>query len=98
MGWIPQPMILADVILNENIMAQLELVAENTHLIWAQGRYNEGWRYGPVRDDIKKETPCMVPYSELPESEKEYDRQTALIAIKAAIKFGMVELADEKEG
>ena len=42
----------------------------------------EGWRYGPCRDDEKKLTPCLVPYGELPEVEKEYDRITALETLK----------------
>ena len=97
MNWIPKPMDLTDIDLGENGTELLEKVAENTHAIWGKGRYSEGWRYGPARDDKKKQTPCMVPYNELPESEKEFDRQTALNAIKAAIKLGMVQLVDNEE-
>ena len=49
---------------------------------------NSGWRYGPKRDDIKKETPCLVPYSELPESEKEFDRHTAIETLKVITLLG----------
>ena len=94
MIWIPEPLDLSDVELGEKGEKLLELVAENTHAIWGKGRYDDGWKYGLVRDDKKKETPCMVPYDQLPESEKEYDRRTAEQAIKAAIKLGMVRVID----
>lgn len=51
-----------------------EAIAENAHDRWALERQSEEWTYGPKRDDSKLETPDMVPYAQLPESEKEYDR------------------------
>ncbi len=65
-----------------------ELIAKNVHEVWAQGRMAEGWTYGPVRDDARRETPCMVPYEELPESEKEYDRNTALETLRLIVSLG----------
>ena len=61
----------------------LEALAENVHDTWAAGRIADGWTYGTERNDTKKQHPCLVPYDELPEEEKEYDRQTA----KATITF-----------
>ena len=52
------------------------------HEVWAQGRMAQGWTYGPKRDDVFKQHPCLVPYSDLPETEKEYDRKTALGTLK----------------
>lgn len=49
---------------------------------------SEGWTYGPVRDDEKKETPCLVPYAELSEGEKAYDRNTALETLKLIVALG----------
>ena len=68
----------------------IDLLGLNTdvHDNWSVGRLSEGWSYGPARDDKKKTTPCLVPYSELPESEKEYDRTTAMETLKAIIAFG----------
>ena len=40
------------------------------------------------KDAEKKTTPLLVPYNELAESEKEYDRNTALETIKLIIKMG----------
>jgi len=66
----------------------LETLAENTHTIWAAQRRAEGWRHGPRRDDGKKEHPDLVPYAELPETEKEYDRQATKETLKLILKLG----------
>lgn len=58
-------------------------IAERVHEVWAEKRQAEGWRYGPRRDDERKEHPCLVPYDELPEEEREYDRATARTVIEA---------------
>ena len=84
----PQPIDLSDVALPEDLKELREAIAENAHDIWAIDRQEEGWTYGPVRDENKKETPCMVPYSELPEKEKEYDRKMAMRTIKLMMKLG----------
>lgn len=66
-----------------DLMPLLETLAENVHDTWAAGRLADGWTYGLERNDVKKQHPCLVPYDELPEEEKDYDRQTA----KATISF-----------
>ena len=65
-----------------------EAIAENAHDIWAESRMAEGWTYGPRRDDRLKQTPDLVPYSQLSESEKEYDRKMAMRTIKLLKKLG----------
>ncbi|MBR5858920.1 MAG: Ryanodine receptor Ryr [Clostridia bacterium] len=74
--------------LPEELLALTEKIAENVHENWAAQRMSEGWTYGEKRDDAKKQTPCLVPYSELTESEKEYDRNTALESIKLIVALG----------
>ena len=64
-----------------------ERLAENTHDVWARQRLADGWRYGPTRDDAKKTHPSLVPYAELPESEKEYDRRTSQETLRAILKL-----------
>lgn len=86
--YTPNPIDTSDISLPAEILALVEKIAENTHNVWAEGRVAEGWTYGAMRDDIKKTTPCMVPYSELPENEKEYDRNTAMSVIKLMLKLG----------
>jgi hypothetical protein len=84
----PRPIDTSTVCLSWEILGLLERLAENAHDVWARGRLAQGWTYGPVRDDTAKKHPCLVPYSDLPESEKEYDRQTALQTLKAIIALG----------
>lgn len=84
----PKPIDTSDIALPEELMALTEKIAENVHDVWAAGRLAEGWTYGEKKDDEKKTTPLLIPYSELPENEKEYDRNTALETIKLIIKMG----------
>ena len=84
----PKPIDTSGIKLSDDLLDLTEKIAENVHEVWAEGRIKEGWRYGAVRDDSKKETPCLVPYSDLPESEKEYDRNTALETVKTIISLG----------
>ena len=64
------------------------LLAGNTHDVWAKGRVEQGWTYGKERNDTLKQTPCLVPYEELPDSEKAYDRNTAIETLKLIVKLG----------
>ena len=84
----PTPINTSDVVLTPELIALTEKLAENTHDVWAEGRIREGWTYGAQRDDAAKKHPCLVPYSELSESEKEYDRNTAIETLKLIIKMG----------
>lgn len=84
----PNPIDTSDVVLSAELFELTEKIAENVHDVWAVGRLEQGWTYGKERNDELKTTPCLVPYSELPESEKEYDRNTALETLKLIIKLG----------
>ena len=84
----PKPLDLSDVLLDDDLLDLTEAIAENTHEVWASERRKEGWSYGPQRNDVLKQNPDMVPYSDLPESEKEYDRKTAFDALRLAKKLG----------
>ncbi len=84
----PKPIDTSNINLPKDLLELTEKIAENVHDVWAVGRINSGWKYGAVRNDEKKETPCLVPYNELPDGEKEYDRNTALETIKLIIKLG----------
>ena len=88
MNYKPSPIDTSDVILSKDLLALTEKLAENTHDVWAANRIKQGWTYAENRNDIKKTTPCLVPYTELPESEKEYDRNTALETLKLILKLG----------
>ena len=84
----PQPIDVSDVVLSSDLEDLIEALAENVHNTWAKGRIDDGWTYGPVRDDAKKHHPCLVPYDDLPESEKEYDINTAVGTLKLIRKLG----------
>ncbi len=86
--YTPMPIDTSDIVIPKDLNDLTERIAENTHDVWATGRIKEGWKYGKVRDDEMKTNPCLVPYSDLPESEKEYDRNTSLEAIKVILKLG----------
>lgn len=87
-NYLPKPIDVSDVILDLDLTELREAIAENAHEIWAVDRQAEGWTYGPKRDQDRKETPCMVPYSQLPEKEKEYDRKMAMKTLKLVRKMG----------
>lgn len=84
----PKPIDLSDVELTEDLNELREAIAENAHEVWAAERQAQGWSYGPQRDDIKKQNPCMVPYSQLPEDEKTFDREMAMNTLKLVRKLG----------
>ena len=88
LDYIPEPMDLSLVDLPESLIQLSERIAENVHEVWAKARMDEGWTYGGKRDDIYKKHPCLVPYDELPEEEKEHDRNTAMNTIKMVKKLG----------
>ena len=88
MDYVPHPMDTGHIVLPEELAELTEKLAEKVHEVWAAGRLAQGWRYGKVRDDEAKTTPCLVPYAQLPESEKEYDRRTALETVKIILAMG----------
>lgn len=87
-NYTPRPIDSAAVALPPALTALTERLAENAHDLWAAQRMADGWTQGPKRDDGAKKHPCLVPYAELPESEKEYDRQAALGTLKAILALG----------
>ena len=87
--YVPQPINLDNILLDNELNELIEAIAENAHDVWALARMREGWTYGPARDDAKKQHPDLVPYSALADSEKEYDRQMAKNTIKLVKKLGI---------
>ena len=91
----PKPIDTRDIELPESLMALTEQIAENVHDIWAVNKIKEGWTYGETKDLVKKTTPQLVPYSELPEREKDYDRNTAMETLRLIVKLGY-EISENK--
>jgi hypothetical protein len=88
MTYQPSPIDTTRIELPEDLLQLTERLAENSHDIWAIQRQGDGWTWGPQRDDAGKKHPCLVPYAELPESEKEYDRKLALGTLRAILALG----------
>ena len=87
-GYTPKPIDTTDIELSEELLLLTEQLARNVHDNWAIGRINDGWTYGPERNDTLKHHPCLVDYDDLPESEKDYDRNTAMETLKTILKLG----------
>ncbi len=84
----PKPIDTSGIELPPAVMELVEKLAASNHDNWAQGRIKEGWRYGPARNDELKQHPGLVPYDELSESEKEYDRVSSIETLKAIYALG----------
>ena len=84
----PHPIDTSDEPLPAELEALAEQLAKNVHEVWAQNRLAEGWTYGPQRDDERRTHPCLIPYEELPEVEKDYDRNTAFGTLRLIQKLG----------
>jgi hypothetical protein len=82
------PLDTAEVELDGELSALVELLAAHVHDVWGRRRLHEGWRHGARRDEARREHPGLVPYDQLPEGEKEYDRQTVAETLKAVIALG----------
>ena len=86
--YIPQPIDTTGVKLPEELEVLVEQMSKNVHEVWSETRIRQGWTYGEQRDDKKKTHPCLVPYEELPEEEKEYDHNTSIGTLKLIMKLG----------
>lgn len=86
--YTPHPIDTSDIQLPEELNPLLEAMAKNVHEVWAQTRISQGWQYGPERNDVEKRHPMLIPYDELPEEEKVYDRNTSKETLKMIIKLG----------
>ena len=87
-NYTPQPMDTSTQKLPEELSTLVEKMAKNVHEIWAQTRINQGWTYGEVRNDALKQHPCLIPYEELTEEEREYDRNTAIGTLNFILQSG----------
>ena len=88
MGHQPEPFEPFESPLPPELHELTEILARHVHDTWVRIRKAQGWTIGPERDDGRKEHPCLVPYDELPEEEKESDRQTTLATLRGLIAMG----------
>lgn len=95
--YIPNPIDTSDVTLSPELVKLANLLSANVHNVWGAARIQEGWTYGPARDDARKETPCMVPFEELSDNEKAYDLNTAFETLKVLVKLGYTITPPQEE-
>ncbi|RLN14434.1 hypothetical protein BBJ28_00010272 [Nothophytophthora sp. Chile5] len=88
----PLPIDTTTVELPPRLLRLVDLLAENAHEVWAKGRMDEGWTYGPQRDDSTKKHPCLVPYVFLTDDEKEYDLNIAKETLKTLLAMNFTVL------
>lgn len=88
MNYVPRPIPTEDITLPDDLLQLTEKLAENAHDHWALQRLGDGWTRGAERNDPQKKHPCLIPYDQLPDSEKEYDRNAAMETLKAIIALG----------
>lgn len=86
--YIPHPIDVCDFALPPQLESLIEDIAKNVHETWAANRIKDGWSYGETRNDTLKQHPCLIPFEQLPEEEREYDRQTAITTLKTIYKLG----------
>ena len=84
----PMPVDTSHVELHEELDRLAEMIAKNVHEVWAEGRMKDGWTYGSQRNDTERKHPCLVPYEELSEEEKAYDRNTSQQTLKLIMSLG----------
>ncbi|MBI1917939.1 MAG: Ryanodine receptor Ryr [Planctomycetes bacterium] len=88
MDYVPNPLDTSSVRLPDELAALTERLAENTHDLWAVRKLADGWTYGPSTDVTTKKHSDLVPYAELPEGKKAYDRDTAMGTLKLILTLG----------
>ena len=86
--YTPAPIDTSSILLPQGYLPLREIIAKHIHDTWSEERIREGWIYGPYRDDALRTHPCLVPYEELSESEKEFDRIAAEQTLKIITKLG----------
>jgi hypothetical protein len=84
----PKPIPAEHIVLSDDILELIELLAENAHDIWARERLRDGWTLGPERDDAQRRHPCLVPYAQLSERDREYDRTMVTGSLRAMLALG----------
>lgn len=88
MTYSPHPLDTSLISLPSQLERDVELIARHNHDVWANGRIQEGWSYGHERNDKLKTHPGLVPYEELSEAEKDYDRRSVIESLKGAMALG----------
>nr|XP_023658007.1 ryanodine receptor 3 [Paramormyrops kingsleyae] len=87
-SFIPKPVETSQIVLPPHLEKVRDKLAENIHELWGMNKIELGWSYGKVRDDNKRQHPCLVDFSKLPETEKNYNLQMSTETLKTLLALG----------
>ncbi|XP_056888735.1 ryanodine receptor 2 isoform X2 [Takifugu flavidus] len=95
-AFTPTPVDTSQIVLPPNLERIREKLAENIHELWVMNKIELGWTYGTERDDGKRQHPCLVEFSKLPDQEHNYNLQMSQETLKTLLALGChVGLVDE---
>ncbi|XP_032398527.1 ryanodine receptor 3 isoform X4 [Etheostoma spectabile] len=87
-SFIPTPVDTSQIVLPPHLDNVRDKLAENIHELWGMNKIELGWTYGKVRDDNKRQHPCLVDFSKLPETERNYNVQMSSETLKTLLALG----------
>uniref|UniRef100_A0A671X2B4 Ryanodine receptor 3 n=1 Tax=Sparus aurata TaxID=8175 RepID=A0A671X2B4_SPAAU len=87
-SFIPTPVETGQVVMPLHLEKVRDKLAENIHELWGMNKIELGWSYGKIRDDNKRQHPCLVDFSKLPETEKNYNLQMSTETLKTLLALG----------
>lgn len=88
--YTPKPVLMEMSELNPEIQKLIETLSENAHDIWAEEKISNGWEFGEKLDKDTKKHPNLVPYEDLSEEDKEYDRKMVIGTISYLLKNNLL--------
>uniref|UniRef100_A0A8K9UFG8 Ryanodine receptor 3 n=1 Tax=Oncorhynchus mykiss TaxID=8022 RepID=A0A8K9UFG8_ONCMY len=87
-SFIPTPVDTSQIVQPPHLDNVRDRLAENIHELWGMNKIELGWSYGKVRDDNKRQHPCLVDFTKLPETERNYNLQMSSETLKTLLALG----------
>ncbi|XP_062415583.1 ryanodine receptor 3 isoform X4 [Pungitius pungitius] len=87
-SFVPTPVDTSQIVLPPHLDNVRDKLAENIHELWGMNKIELGWTFGKVRDDNKRQHPCLVDFSKLPETERNYNVQMSSETLKTLLALG----------
>uniref|UniRef100_A0A672KZ94 Ryanodine receptor 3 n=1 Tax=Sinocyclocheilus grahami TaxID=75366 RepID=A0A672KZ94_SINGR len=87
-SFIPKPVDTSQIGMPPHLEKVRDRLAENIHELWGMNKIELGWCYGKIREDNKRQHPCLVDFSKLPETERNYNLQMSTETLKTLLALG----------